>query len=66
MPRVFLTLALVLVLSSASLVKAADGLREPPFPGGNAGEGDLMTFNAPGGVGPLVGIPSLLTMSFDR
>jgi len=50
MRRIFLALAMLLVLGSSTLVHAdelpvtAGGLREPSFPGGNAGEGDLIVF----------------------
>jgi hypothetical protein len=47
MPRVLLILALVSVLGSATFVSAQQGLQEPAFPGGNAGEGDEMTYEAP-------------------
>jgi len=33
----------------------AGGLREPSFPGGNAGEGDLMTYNMPDGTAMVIG-----------
>ena len=67
MRRVFLSLVMLLVLSSATFVQAdPQGLREPPFPGGNTGEGDLVTVSVPG-VGTLVGkafVSSFETMSF--
>ena len=47
MRRVFLTVALVVLLGSATWVKAQQGLQEPPFPGSGAGEGDGMTYEAP-------------------
>ena len=61
MRRIFLPLALLVVLGSAAIVQAdelpitAGGLREPTFPGGNAGEGDLMTFNMPDGTAMVIG-----------
>ena len=61
MLRIFLSLALLVVLGSATLVQAdelpitAGGLREPTFPGGNAGEGDLMTYNLPDGTAIVTG-----------
>lgn len=69
MKRVFLTLALLVVVGSATFVKAdPQNLQEPEFPGAGAGEGDMMTFGAPGNV-EMIGkacIGSLLTMSFYR
>lgn len=68
MKRVLLAFAMLLVLSSATFVRAdptSQGLREPSFPGGNASEGDLMTINAPG-LAEMMGkaaIGSLLMMS---
>ena len=61
MLRIFLSLALLVVLGSATVVQAdelpitAGGLREPTFPGGNAGEGDLMTYNLPDGTAIVIG-----------
>jgi hypothetical protein len=61
MRRIFLSLALLVVLGSSTMVQAdelpvtAGGLREPSFPGGNAGEGDLMTYNLPDGTAIVIG-----------
>ena len=61
MRRLFLPLALLVVLGSSTMVQAdelpvtAGGLREPSFPGGNAGEGDLMTYNLPDGTAIVIG-----------
>ena len=70
MPRVFLTLALVVVLGSATLVMAQSSFREPGFPGGGAGEGDGMTFEEPVDASSLIWkatIASLMrTASFYR
>ena len=68
MKRVFLTLALLLVVGSTTLVKAdpPQGLREPDFPGAGAGEG--VAANVPG-VDAMIGkafVMSLLTVSFYR
>lgn len=48
MRKVFLTLSMLLVLGSATFVKAdVMDLREPSFPGANADEGDPIVWDAP-------------------
>lgn len=70
MRRVFMAVALILVLGATFVQADVMDLREPSFPGAGAGEDDpKMTFNMPGDAATLLGkafLVSFATMSFYR